>query len=259
MSTVAERGVRSGRATPMGVIIGRGLLAGLAGGAAMAAFLLLVGERSIRDALALEARHDGGHGDEMFSRGVQVTGGVMAALIYGVLLGAVFAVVHTATRPAGATNAFHRSLGLGAVGYVTVVLVPALKYPANPPGVGDPDTVGLRTASYLTLLGASILLAILARALWIRLRDRGVSEEVRVIVVGGAWLVAIGFALAIWPTNPDDVSVPAQLLWRFRLAALGGAFVLWTVLAVSFGWMSRDHTRGRGISGPDGRDDATDA
>jgi hypothetical protein len=183
MSTYAERGLLSRRATPMGVIIRRGLLAGLAGGVAMAAFLLLVGEASIREALALEAaRSEGGHGDEMFSRGVQVTGGAIAALIYGVLLGAVFAVVYTAIRPPCAINAFRRSLGLGAIGYVTIVLVPAVKYPANPPGVGDPDTIGLRTASYLTLLCASILLAILARALWARLRDRGIAEEVRVVV-----------------------------------------------------------------------------
>ena len=53
----------------MGSYIRRGALAGLAGGAASALFLLLVGERTIGDAIRLEeARGGGGH--EMFSRGV---------------------------------------------------------------------------------------------------------------------------------------------------------------------------------------------
>jgi predicted cobalt transporter CbtA len=174
---------------------------------------------------------------------------MVAAFLYGVLLGAVFAVVYAATRPRRhPINDFRRSLALGAIGYVTIVLVPALKYPANPPGVGDPDTIGARTVSYLTLLGASILLAVLARIFWTRLHERGFVEEVQVVAVGGAWLIAVALASLIWPASPDAVSIPAQLLWRFRLATLGGALALWMTVALVFGWattrfvLRRQHT-----------------
>jgi hypothetical protein len=238
MTTYAEGGLRAREGATVGAFIRRGLAAGLAGGAAMAAFLLLVGESSIRQALVIEAARSGGeHGEELFSRSQQVEGGVIAALLYGLLLGAVFAVVYAATRShRGPMSDFRRSVCLGAIGYVTVVVVPALKYPANPPGVGDPDSIGSRTVAYLTLLGASILLAVLVRMLWLRLRDRGFTEEVQVVVAGGVWFLAVALAVILWPANPDVVSLPAQLLWRFRLAALGGALALWTTLAIVFGW-----------------------
>jgi hypothetical protein len=72
----------------MGSYIRRGALAGLAGGAASALFLLLVGERTIGDAIRLEESRGGG-GHEMFSRGVQTVGGALGMLFVSVALGDV--------------------------------------------------------------------------------------------------------------------------------------------------------------------------
>ena len=90
----------------------------------------------------------------MFTRAQQVSGGMLAALIYGTFLGVVFAFACAVLWPRlpGAT-AFSRSIRLAVVAFVAWVLVPNLKYPANPPAVGDPDTVGQRTASYLLPAG----------------------------------------------------------------------------------------------------------
>lgn len=230
-----------------GFYVGRGLLAGLAGGLAMAAFLLAVGERSIRDALAIEAAaehaSDGAavHHEEMFTRDTQVFGGAVAAVLFGVLLGAVFAVVFAAVRHRSrAKDDFQRSLWLGAVGFGTLSLLPALCYPANPPAVGDPDTVGQRTGAYLSLLALGVILAIAA---WLgsrALRERGVADHARITLVAVAYVAAVGAGYAIWPDNPDDVALPAQLIWEFRIAAIGGAAALWAGLALAFGWLLRD-------------------
>lgn len=216
----------------------RGALAGLAGGAAMAAFLLAVGERSIRQALAIEAAASHGEpGVEEFSRGTQLAGGAMAALLYGLFIGAVFAVVFAAVRHRSRLrDDFARALGLAAVGFGTLVLVPALKYPANPPAVGDPDTVGQRTVAYLTLVGLSIVASLAAWRLSRYLRAQGLADHQRLPMVGLAYLTLVGVAYLAWPANPDAVTVPAQLIWRFRLATLGGAAALWAVLGVVFGW-----------------------
>ena len=75
----------------LGSYIRRGAVAGLAGGAASALFLLLVGERTIGDAIRLEeARGGGGH--ETFSRGVQTFGGALGMIFVSVALGVIFAV-----------------------------------------------------------------------------------------------------------------------------------------------------------------------
>ena len=224
----------------MGAYLRRGALAGLAGGAAMAIFLLAVGERSIRAALAIEAARSSVSGEpsvEMFSRSTQVLGGVIAALLYGLFVGAIFGVVFAAVRHhSRLSDDFLRALGLGAVAFGTLVLVPALKYPANPPAVGDPATVGQRTVAYLTMLAAAVTLALAAWRASRALRARGLPDHVRLTVVAAGYVAAVALAYVVWPANPDRVDVPATLLWRFRLASLGGAAALWSVLAAVFGW-----------------------
>jgi hypothetical protein len=39
--------------------------------------------------------------------------------------------------------------------FVVLVLVPQIKYPANPPSVGNPGTIGQRTALYFGMLALS--------------------------------------------------------------------------------------------------------
>jgi hypothetical protein len=217
----------------------RGVLAGLAGGAAMAAFLLVVGERSIRQALAIEAAASRGEEAEVFSRSTQLAGGAAAALLYGILAGAVFGVVFAAVRHRSRLgDDFSRSVGLAGVAFGTLVLVPALKYPANPPAVGDPDTIGDRTVAYLTLVGLSVVATVAAWQLSRHLRAQGLADHERVPLVALAYLALVALGYLAWPASPDQVTVPAQLIWRFRLAALGGAAALWAVIGVVFGLAS---------------------
>ena len=55
---------------------------------------------------------------------------------------------------------------------LAVYLVPFLKYPANPPAVGDPDTLGKRTTLYFLMMLLSVLLAVGAVILGKRLAPR---------------------------------------------------------------------------------------
>lgn len=217
----------------------RGVLAGMAGGVAMAVFLLAIGERSIRDALDIETRRGAGKGGvEMFSRSTQLVGGSLALLLYGALIGVIFGVVFAAIRHRSRLRSdFDRAIGLAAVGFATIALVPALKYPANPPAVGSPDTVDQRTAAYLTLLALSIIATFATWRVSRWLRGRGMADHVRAPMVAAGYLAAVTVAYVVWPGNPDRVEVPATLVWRFRVAAVGGAATLWAVLGVTFGWL----------------------
>lgn len=218
--------------------LGRGALAGIAGGIAAALFHLLVTERQIRQALAIEATRESGAHEEMFSRGTQVIGGMLGAGLYGVFLGLVFGFVCALLWSAlSGRDVFTRSIRLAVVFFVAWTLVPALKYPANPPGVGNPDTIGQRTAWYLALAFVSLLVVFLAWELWKQLTARGIEGAPRFASVAGAYLLVITLAYLVLPPNPDPVDVPASLIWHFRLDSLAGNALLWLVIGTTFGWL----------------------
>lgn len=218
--------------------LGRGALAGIAGGVAAALFQWSVTERQIRQALAIEAARESGAHEEMFSRGTQVIGGMLGACLYGVFLGLVFGFVCALLWSAlSGSDVFTRSIRLAIVIFVAWTLVPALKYPASPPGVGNPDTIGQRTASYLALTLVSLLVMLLAWELWKQLTARGIEGAPRFASVAGAYLLAITFAYLVLPANPDPVDAPASLIWRFRLDSLAGNALLWLVIGTTFGWL----------------------
>jgi predicted cobalt transporter CbtA len=222
----------------LGSYIRRGAVAGLVGGAVSALFLLLVGERTIGDAIRLEeARGGGGH--EMFSRGVQTFGGALGMILVSVALGVIFAATFAAVRHRlPGRDDWQRSIVWAATAFVVVYLVPFAKFPPNPPAVGDPDTIDERTLLYVAILAWAIGAAWLAVRVGTWLRERDFSDPARLTAVAGAFVVLVGIGYVVLPGTPDGVTAPATLVWRFRLASAGGALALWAVTGVVFGWLS---------------------
>ena len=114
-------------------------------------------------------------------------------------------------------------------------VMPFVKYPPNPPGVGDPATLAERQWKYVALIFLSLVVLAGAARLSGRLRQRGWLDEQRLIAVALAVVVPLGVVCAVLPPFSDAVDVPANLLWRFRIASLGGNLLLWSVLTVGFG------------------------
>jgi predicted cobalt transporter CbtA len=228
-----------------------GALAGGLAGLALALFLEIVGEPTIDRAVTGEESAHAGSSHEMFSRFTQHVGGGIGAVLYGVAVGLIFAVVFAAVRHRlAARTDFRRVVSLGAVAFVAVFLVPFVKYPANPPGVGDPSTISRRTILYLVVLGWSLVAAWAAWRLsrWLR-TDRGLPEDRWVPLTTIAYAVIVGLGLVLLPANTDKVTVPATLLWRFRVDSAGGALVFWTSLAMAFGTLAARQTRSVGANG----------
>lgn len=223
-------------------LLKHGVVAGLAGGAAMAAILYLLGEGPLGRAIAIEAANGGPAGHMPFGRGAQQAGGGLAVLFYGSAVGAIFAIVFAAVRPRlKMTDSWRASTALAATALVTLFLVPFLKYPANPPTVGDPDTIATRTLLYLVAMAWSIMATWASWRLWRTLVATrwttvgDLSRRAPLTALVYIFLVAIG--LAILPATPDPVNAPANLVWQFRMASLAGAVTLWSVLGVVFGWL----------------------
>ncbi|MER6198997.1 CbtA family protein [Streptomyces sp. NPDC001586] len=221
----------------------RGMLAGLLAGAVAFLVAYLLGESKVDAAIAIEeaaaAGHD--HGEEApVSRALQATAGLgTGVLLYGVALGGIAALVYCyALGRIGRFGPRATAALVTAALFVTVTLVPFLKYPANPPAVGDPETAGRRTALYLLMIALSALLAagalILGRRLAPRLGNWNAS-----IVAGAAFVLAIGVSYALLPgINEVPATFPAALIWDFRLASLAIQTTLWTTFGLAFGYLA---------------------
>jgi predicted cobalt transporter CbtA len=222
--------VRSG-GSALSPSLRHGLLAGLAAGVLLGIFHLLFSEPLIDRALRLEEKAAGTA--ELFSRGDQQVGLVIASALYGAALGGIFGFVWflLAGRISGGTI-WERSLKLALIGFATLWLVPFLKYPANPPAVGSPDTINLRTASYVGMIAISIAATALA---WETARRLSRSQpHVRQSAAAAEYLVVVGLAYWLLPAGANSDAIPSGLLWSFRLASAAGQVLLWLAVGAMF-------------------------
>ena len=174
------------------------------------------------------------------SRSVQKGVGLFAAYaVSGAAFGLLFAVVFWTLRRSR-PDPFRRALVAGAVLAGALTVAPWLKYPPNPPAVGDPDTLALRQLLYVLVIVLAAGWGLAAAALSTRLRADGWSEARRTVAVVAVVVVPMALAFAVLPGAPDPITVPAKLLWSFRLASLSGNILLWTVIALGFGLVASE-------------------
>jgi predicted cobalt transporter CbtA len=258
-----------------GSVLRRGVAAGAAAGLAAALVIWLFVEPVIRKALVIEDQrgasggHAGGHagesalftipsllpthGDELVSRAQQVVGGAVTSLLVGIAFGVIFAVVYAKARHhlAGASD-FWRSVGLAAIGFGAITLLPAIVIPANPPAVGDPATVTQRTWLYVLSLLLGVAIALAVPVLDRTLAWRGLSDATRWSLDVLATVVAVVAVVALLPGTPDAVpdDVPAALLWEFRVASLAQLAAMWVTLGTVFGLLMERATVAEREAGP---------
>jgi len=215
-----------------------GILAGLCG----AVFASVVTEPRVDDAIALEEqRTAGGHavdsgGEEVrVDRSDQKGAGLFAAYaLAGAAFGLILAVTTLSLRTT--TGGPFRRVALSGMLLATAITVtPWLKYPPNPPAVGNPDTVGERERYYVLAIVLAAMLLAGAAHLSARLRGAGWPDHRRIaaVVLGG--LVGFGVLFAALPSSPDEVTAPANLVWQFRLNSLTGNLLVWTLLTLGLG------------------------
>jgi predicted cobalt transporter CbtA len=233
----------------LGSILKATVVAGLIAGAVISGFHSLLIEPVIERAITLEERlsHTRGeaHGEPVVDRGTQRWGLVLGFLLYGAIWGLMLGVlmyVAQGWRPATWTIVRYGFV-LGVLVGWSVALFPFLKYPANPPGVGETETVGYRQVLYLGFIGLSVVGTALAVGLF-RLLNRSSSAPSQ--GRGRWWLAAALYVLyaaaiyAVLPGNPDPVEMPTDLVWTFRLISFVGLMLFWMILGGVSGWFARD-------------------
>lgn len=231
--------------TPRSFLV-RGLLAGFVAGLFTFAVAYVVGEPQIDTAIAIEeaggAAVGAGHahdeavtpdhhddGGTVVSRDTQATWGLLTATMgLSVALGGVVALVSAfALGRFGRLRPELSTVLVAGLGFVSIALVPFLKYPPNPPSVGDPETLGARTAEYFMFMAISIAVAVAATALARRL---SAANLYRGIVVGAASYVVVMTAVGtVMPTVNEIGSFPADTLWYYRRASIMTLATMWAV------------------------------
>jgi Probable cobalt transporter subunit (CbtA) len=230
-----------------------GLLAGLCGGLLATGFARVAGETQINQAIAFEDAEYKAQGlppeKPIVSRNVQSSLGLLtAAVVYGLALGGLFALAFAAAYGRiGRASPARTSIWMAAGAFVVIYLVPFIKYPANPPSVGDADTIGKRTALYLIMILISLLAAIAA----VRLRkvlSEHWSGSTATLVAGLGYLLVVVVAGALLPSiNEVPKTFPAVTLFRFREASVGMQAVVWATIGLVFAATAERVMSGRTI------------
>ena len=241
----------------VGNMLVRGMLIGVVAGILSFGFLKIAGEHSVDRAIAFENRMDEAKAKamaseaaakgmtkpnedakpELVSREVQAgiglfTGVTVYCAAFGGLFALVFALAH---RRIGDFSPRTTAALLALSGMVAICLVPNLKYPANPPSVGDPETITARTQLYFSLIAISLAAMIAAWMLRSRLAARFDDWNSALIAIA-AYVVAVVIAgLALPSVNEAPEGFPADVLWQFRIASLGAQTVMWATIGLGFG------------------------
>ena len=162
----------------------------------------------------------------------QKSGQLLAGGILGMSIGALFGIVFAYSRnslPKGHT--VKKTFVLAAIMWFTIFLIPFLKYPANPPTVGDVDTVILRSILYLSFIAISGFSAVGFFILYKKLQNK----KKGLAFVGYAVFITTVFF--IMPVNPDEVKAPIDLVNGFRAMSVIAVTTFWIAEAIIFGML----------------------
>lgn len=160
----------------------------------------------------------------------QKGGQILAGAILGTSMGALFGLVFAFSKKVlPGDHHIKKALFLSGLMWTTIYIIPFLKYPANPPAVGDADTVVLRAILYLSFIAISGLGAVGFYQIFKRLQNRK-----RIVAVFG-YALFISSMFFLMPENPDNVSVPMELVFGFRLMSVISVSIFWVSIAIILG------------------------
>ena len=226
-------------------------------------------------------------GPDIFSRAVQRNvGASIGLLVFGIAMGALFAVLYTLAhrRYGDALSPRVLALLIAALGFLAIYMVPYLKYPANPPAIGHPDTINTRGQLYLTMVAISIVSVTVAVIAARRLSGRIGGWNAAIVALLG-FVVWIAIVMAILPPlghlhanrvqfgnfateTPQPLKnaqgqivypgFPADVLFKFRLYSVINQTILWVTIGLGFGYLAERmltpvrHAAPASVSGPSG-------
>lgn len=217
--------------------IGVTLLAGVISGLAYGGINLFTVEPFIDKAVGIETQNRINAGEEVninelaSYRSWQKSGEVVAGMILGVSFASLYAIVYGYTRKSlPGSSDIKKGLVLASIVWFTIFMIPFIKYPGNPPAVGEPETIYYRQALYIAFIAISGLGALGFAFLYRRMSSS--SKKFIVPALYAAYIAGFYFAM---PPNPDPIKIPMELVTNFRIVSAATATVFWIILGAVFG------------------------
>ncbi|TLX79673.1 MAG: CbtA family protein [Thaumarchaeota archaeon] len=149
----------------------------------------------------------------MWQKDSSLLAGGMLGLATGALFGLIFAYSRNALP---SQNHIKKALVLAGIMWATLFFIPFLKYPSNPPTIGDPSTIVLRTSLYIAFLALSGLGALGFSRLYKKMHNK-------------RFLIFLGY--------PDKITAPIDLVNGFRIVSAATMSMYWLVNAIILGFL----------------------
>ena len=231
---------------PLAIVMG--LIAGILVGGFMNVFNVPVMEWAIEleGAAAAAEEPEGAEEEEvggfyafLGSLGMQRIGLVGGMAVLGIIYGAIFTgMFHVVRRAFSGWNIWAWALIAGAMCFWSVSLFTQLKFPLNPPGIGEDASLLARQGFQFLFILVSFVLVVAGGLLIRRVHEAGMEGAQRALAyvgIGAAYGVAAILLFVLIPGNPDPIPewLPESLKLMFRTFSILGHLLLWTILALS--------------------------
>jgi predicted cobalt transporter CbtA len=166
-------------------------------------------------------------------RSWQSGGEIVAGTILGLSIGSLFGIVFAYARSfVPGSNNKKKALIVASILWFVLFFIPAFKYPANPPGVGDPETIYYRQILYIVFLAISGFSALGLAFIY---KNKGAWHAKKIIIIPAAYAAIMAIAYLGMPPNPDTIHAPMDLVISFRIMSAVTISVFWGLLGVIFG------------------------
>jgi predicted cobalt transporter CbtA len=216
------------------------LISGAIAGTILGLINQLLAEPYLDRAIGIEVQNretsgeDVDHNELVQYRSWQKGGAILAGAILGTSLSALFGIVYAYSRDSlPGSNNKKKGLVLAGIMFLVIFFIPMLKYPSNPPAVGDPETIEYRESLYISMLVISGLSA-LGVALLYRILGQ-TQRESRKIIVPVIYIVIIALAFTVLPSNPDEITISSDLLMNFRIITTITMAIFWGIMGILLG------------------------
>ena len=160
----------------------------------------------------------------------QKSGQVLAGVILGLAMGSLFGIVYALSRNSlPGKNDVTKSVILAGIMWLTIYIIPFLKYPANPPTVGDGETVMLRAILYVLFIALSGIGVVIFYKL-----SQKLQNNKKYFGLFG-YVIFIIILFLVMPENPDEVTAPMNLVNEFRFMSVLGVSSFWLSVGLILG------------------------
>lgn len=163
-----------------------------------------------------------------WQKGGQVAAGTILGMTFGSLLGIVFVF---GKKIISGSN-IKKALVLSGVIWLVIFIIPAIKYPANPPTVGDPDTIYYRQFLFISFILISGFTALGLSIIYTKIKSK---VSIKFLTVSIIYTIVMIGVFIVTPPNPDMITAPTDLVNGFRIMSMLTMTIFWIILGLTFG------------------------